>query len=347
MSIDIIQFPCSACGARLEFDPAATQLKCEHCQYSEAIPQSEGEVVERDFDLYRPEPGEWSLDVHEWHCEQCGADTTTERNVTSFSCPFCGSNLVSASDDLIDRRKPESLLPFRITESAAVANFKAWIQGLWFRPNTLKTQASAGDIRGTYVPYWTFDTFTRSFWTAQSGTYYYVRDDEGKRQRKIRWRHVSGTHNAFFDDELVSGSRAVNKTLLKKIEPFPTDQLLGFREEYLAGHMALAYDNDMLECWPEAQSQIDAQVRAACRRAIPGDTHRGLAVTTSYLNRTYKLCILPIWIATYRYRNESYSYVVNGVTGTIAGDAPWSVIKILGAVVALAVVVGTAYQYFV
>jgi hypothetical protein len=342
---DTIQFPCSACGARLQFDPAAAELLCQHCGFSEPIPQSEAEVVERDFHSYTPDSDDWEMEMRQWHCEKCGADTITERTVTSFSCPFCASNLVSATDELIDKHTPESLLPFRITEAEALNRFREWIQSLWFRPNALKTQARGGKIRGTYVPFWTFDALTHSFWTAQSGTYYYVKNSKGERERKIRWRTVNGTHNEFFDDELVSGSTVLDDSLWRRIEPFPTDELVGFREEYLAGHMALAYETDMLECWPTAKEQIDHRIRAACRRSIPGDTHRGLAVTTSYLNRTYKLCLLPIWIAAYRYRGESYTYLVNGINGNIAGKAPWSLVKILSAVSVLSGLIYGLYRY--
>ena len=316
---------------------------CQHCGYTEAIPQSQAEVIERDFDSYRPEPGDWEMETRQWHCEQCGADTTTERSITSFNCPFCASNLVSASDELLMRHKPESLLPFRIT-SGSRSDFVP-DTFLWFRPNR-QTQARAGRIRGTYMPYWTFDTLTRSFWTAQSGTYYYVKNSKGERERKIRWQRVSGNHTEFFDDELVVGSNVVDHGLLGRIEPFPTSELTAFQEQYLAGHMALGHEVDMLECWPTAKARIDNHIRAECRRAIPGDTHRGLSVTTSYMNRTYKLCLLPIWIAAYRYRDTSYSYVVNGVTGNIAGKAPWSAVKLMSALAVLVAALYAGYRYF-
>jgi hypothetical protein len=37
---------------------------------------------------------------------------------------------------------------------------------------------------------------------------------------------------------------------------------------------------------------------------------------------------VPIWLLTYRYGTSTYQVVVNGVTGRIAGERPWSWIKI-------------------
>jgi hypothetical protein len=47
--------------------------------------------------------------------------------------------------------------------------------------------------------------------------------------------------------------------------------------------------------------------------------------------------LLPVWIASYRYREKSYRFLVNGVTGKVAGTAPVSAWK-----VAIAVLIGIA-----
>jgi len=45
-----------------------------------------------------------------------------------------------------------------------------------------------------------------------------------------------------------------------------------------------------------------AQIRAACARQVPGDTHRNLRIRTQYTNVGYKNALLPVWIAAYDYR---------------------------------------------
>ena len=47
-----------------------------------------------------------------------------------------------------------------------------------------------------------------------------------------------------------------------------------------------------------------------------------------------------MWIASYKFRDKAYRVVVNGQTGRVQGDRPWSVWKISAAVVA-ALLVGT------
>jgi hypothetical protein len=53
---------------------------------------------------------------------------------------------------------------------------------------------------------------------------------------------------------------------------------------------------------------------------------------------------VPVWLLTYDYGRKSYQVAVNGYTGAIAGDRPYSVIKIVLAVLAaVAVMAGVAW----
>ena len=334
-----LEFPCRSCGAQLGFDAAAAALKCEHCNYTEAIPASPELVEEHAFEHYKEELG-WGTDRKEFDCKQCGAQTQVDPHITAFSCAFCGSNQVVPNEEVRALHKPESLLPFRVPRDEVVQLFKTWVAGLWFRPNALKRQARADGLKGVYLPFWTYDAMTHSWWTAQAGYHYYEKDSEGNRVQRTRWESASGTHDEFFDDVLVQASPSVDAGLVQSLEPWPTKSLQPYQPQYLAGKLAENYRNDMPECWDTARSRIDSAIHSACSRAVPGDTHRFLNVKTSYLNRTYKLCLLPIWLATYRYSNKPYTYLVNGQSGEVTGDAPWSWVKISFAVLTVAAIIG-------
>ena len=61
---------------------------------------------------------------------------------------------------------------------------------------------------------------------------------------------------------------------------------------------------------------------------------------------TFKHILLPIWVAAYKYRGQSYRFVVNGQTGRVQGERPWSWIKITLAVLAALVIIALAgYLY--
>ncbi len=340
-----LQFPCKQCGAKLDFAPGQTALKCGYCGYAEEIPQSAEQIREYDFETFDPTKRGvgWGKELKPVKCEQCGALTEIEPQVTASTCAFCGSNQVIPREQTQALMKPESLVPFVIAREKIVDQFREWIRSLWFRPNALKEQARPDAVHGVYIPYWTYDSMTHSFWTAEAGYHYYTTesytDSQGhsrtRQKQHTRWESASGRHSGYFDDVLVAASKSVDESLVKGLEPFDTKALVGYKSEYLAGMVAEDYQFDMKECWPKAKAEIDEQIRQECSRMVPGDTQRNLQVRTSYQNRRYKLCLLPIWIASYRYQQKPYRYMVNGQTGKVYGEAPYSWIKITLTVMAI------------
>ena len=336
-----LEFPCKSCGAKLGFAPGATQLKCDYCGFTEAIPTRPEEVREQDFEDYKPDNKQGlGTDRRAFKCEQCGASTMVDPHVSSYLCAFCSSNQVVPQENAVTLHTPESVLPFVVEQREVLEKFRVWIKGLWFRPSELKKQARADRVQGIYLPFWTYDSLTNSWWTADAGYYYNETNDQGEEVRKTRWEPASGTHSKFFDDVLIQASPSVEPGLIRSLEPFDTKKLVPYSPEFLSGMAAEDYRSDMLECWPDARSRINSVIKSECGRMVPGDTHRNLSVTTSFLNRTFKLCLLPIWIASYRYQNKPYTYVVNGQTGKITGVAPYSWIKITAFILTIAAIIG-------
>ena len=61
---------------------------------------------------------------------------------------------------------------------------------------------------------------------------------------------------------------------------------------------------------------------------MPGQTIHGLACDSSgVVVDSFKLVLLPVWVASYRYGGKEYPVVVNGQTGTVHGQRPQSGLK--------------------
>ena len=73
---------------------------------------------------------------------------------------------------------------------------------------------------------------------------------------------------------------------------------------------------------------MEAALRQMCASRVPGDTHRNLVVHSTYTEQTFKHILAPVWLVSYTYHGRPYQVVVNGVTGVIAGERPWSWVKI-------------------
>jgi hypothetical protein len=252
-------------------------------------------------------------------------------------CEFCGSSELVPYEQIKEAFSPESLLPFAIDEPRARDLIRGWYGRQWLAPNNLKARALTDTVRGIYVPFWTFDAKAHADWTAESGRYYYVTVN-GKRQRRTEWSHAEGSLDHEFDDELVPASTGVARSLLQEIGPFPTSALIPYDPGYLAGWTVERYQIDLVAAAERSRAQMDAQLRQLCAAQVPGDTYRNLQVDATYRDQTFKHILVPLWLLTYTYGSKTYQVAANGVTGRMAGQRPWSWVKIaLLVVVALIV----------
>ena len=353
------RFPCGQCGADMVFDPGVTSIACPYCGHSNAIPQGEQDIEELDFHSYlaqvsQREETETAAAVK---CSACGAETTLQPNVTADACPFCGGALVTETHE-VTRIKPRSLLPFKISREQAMEAFRQWVRSRWFAPNKLKEYARTDSSRlnGMYVPYWTYDSNTTSWYSGARGDYYYTTEtytttENGKtvtktRQvRHTRWTPVSGVVWRNFDDILILASRSLPRKHADKLEPWDLESLCGYDQQYLAGFRAEAYQVDLAEGFEQAKDVMAGFIRTDVRHDIGGDEQRVDSIRTQHDNVTFKHLLLPVWISAYRFQDRVFRFLVNARTGEVQGERPWSWIKILLAVLAAAAVIA-AVVYF-
>jgi hypothetical protein len=83
-----------------------------------------------------------------------------------------------------------------------------------------------------------------------------------------------------------------------------------------------------------------------CARQVPGDTQRNLQVEATWHGRTFKHVLVPVWVVHYTYGSRTFQVVANGCTGAIAGEQPYSWVKIALAVVAVLILLVLLAPYF-
>lgn len=346
------QFPCQQCGARVDFAPGTTALRCPYCGFENPISQTDEEIRELDYDAQLTELAgrQETTEAERVKCRSCAAETTLPPDVISGTCPFCGSNLVVSTESkrLI---KPRSLLPFGITQRQAFDSFSKWINGLWFAPSALKTYAqSEGKLNGVYIPFWTYDCRTTSRYTGQRGDDYwetqrYTTVENGRsvsktrRVKHTRWHSVSGTVGENFDDILVPASDSLPGDCLNHLEPWDLDRLVPYADEYLSGFRAESYRVSLEGGFAKAKEIMDEAIRSSVNRDIGGDHQRIHSVRTQYDGVTFKHILLPVWLSAYRFKDKAYRFLVNARTGEVQGERPWSAWKITGTVGAILLVI--------
>ena len=352
-----VRFPCAACGAALSFAPGTATIKCEHCGHENAIPDLDAPIEEIDFraTLARLESNAPHSGDRVVQCASCGAEFNLAPDAHAGDCPYCGSSVVT--DTGKERPlKPASLVPFQVDQSNATERLAKWLKSLWFAPSGL-AKFARGDSRflGVYTPHWTYDAETSSRYTGERGVFVQrprttttMIGGKPKTQTimvtETRWTRVRGFVRRNFDDVLVLASRNLPKHLAGKLFSWRLKELVPYQDEYLSGFRAEAYQIDLAEGFEEAKSIMANQIRADVMRDIGGNVQRVHSVDTSYGHISFKHVLLPIWVAAYRYRGRTFNFVINGQTGEVRGERPWSWMKIAIAV-AIAVAAGVA-AYF-
>lgn len=343
------KYNCPACGAAANWDPVRQALVCPYCStVSPAELSSDGSTI-KEHELAvalrkaREAAGTWESGRTSVQCDSCKAIMLFEPDKIAKNCEFCGSPAIVPYTESRAPFHPESMLPFKVAEAEVREQMRKWYGSRWFAPNRLSAGALTDTVHGVYLPYWTFDKQAYAEWAAESGYYYYVtktvRDPKGGtrtvQERRTRWERSSGSLQHFFDDELVSATQGVHRGLLRQIEPFPTRELVPYDAGYVSGWVVEQYQIDLVAAAEHAKSVIEGKLRSLCASQVPGDTHRNLQVRSEYSGETFKHILVPIWLLSYTYGSRGFQVLVNGYTGRIAGERPYSWVK-----VSLAVLVG-------
>lgn len=358
------ELPCSNCGAQLSYDPGTAALVCPFCgTENELPPEPDGpwsraeQLRELDYAAaIRGTADAADITVEQTvACPGCGAEVAFGPDTLADQCPFCATPLAREPAHSHRHPKPQGVLPFALTEAEARGRLKRWLGSRWFAPSSLKAFAEAGrPIRGVYIPHYTFDAAGEADYQGMRGDAYYVTQmvsvvQDGKRRRvqqkvrKIRWTRVSGRVRRHFDDVLVPAS----DTLGELSRPVEADgvswDLAGlepYRPEFMAGFRAEAPVVPLEQGFDRAAEGMRAVLTRDARFDIGGDAQKVTHLAARFDAITFKHVLLPVWLAAYRWQNKAFRVVVNGRTGAVTGERPYSVWKIALAALAALVVIG-------
>lgn len=353
-TVALAKFACPACGGEATWNPAKQKLVCPFCGTEAPAKQdATGAIVEHDLVSALRGIGDeargWQAEKRQVKCRSCNAISVLDPARQAQNCEFCGSAQLVPYEEVKPAFRPESVLPFKLSEAQAREGIRAWYGRLWLAPSALARKALTDTVRGIYLPYWTFDARVDAQWTAEAGHYYTTTEtyeQDGRTQTRqvqhVRWESASGRLQHFFNDDLVCASVGVRADLLRGIEPFPTTELQPYDAGYVAGWIVERYQIDLPAAAQRARDAMDAKLQTLCAQQIPGDTHRNLNVRADYSGQTFKHTLAPVWFLSYTYGARTFQCAMNGINGTLRGEYPKSPWKIALLVLAIVIVIWIA-----
>jgi hypothetical protein len=311
------RFVCRLCGGKMTFTPDGQSLTCVYCDRKltlfEAI--EEGAMVEeQDFTIALATARGHSRPVatQALTCKGCGASFIVGPDVLSLTCPYCASAHVVKLGETRELIPPEGIIPFAITQKEASDTLERWL-----KEKGLRAEAQTSPPEGIYLPVWTFDVGGEVQWRGTT----VEREDYGG----LSPATVTGSRPIFFDDVLVPASHTLPARLMKEIECFKLDGLTAYSPEYLADWPAEVYQISVSGASLVARRKAweKAVQREGPMFSIHAQPIQGLSFSSAGMAIvSYKLILLPFWIAHYRYQGNGYSAVINGQTGAIRAERP-------------------------
>jgi hypothetical protein len=333
----------------MAFDPVRSALACAACGHARVLPEPDADaraaaLREQDYldALRRLAAREPSLEARVVDCPSCGAQTRFEGHVVGDACAFCASPLLVEQAHVQRLFRAQAVLPFALDKKAAQRVFAQWVGSRWFAPNALKaTVREADGAKGIYLPWWTYDAATVTTYRGERGIQRRVQEmrpnataQAGAVTTRIvtDWSAASGAVPVGFDDILIAGSPSIAPHLARVLDKWDLSRLRPPADEVLAGFGVEAYRTGLEDGFSVARQRMEPAIDGAIRRDIGGDVQRIHARQTVVDDIRFKHLLMPVWIGSYRFGGKPYQIVVNGQSGEVEGDRPWSAWKIVLAV---------------
>ena len=307
-------YKCPGCSGNLFYDTSTRQLNCKFCgsSYNPDVLEALDVFsrVEAESDAKTDDPR------HEIVCSSCGAVVITDENTSSSICCFCGSPALAARR-LTKEFKPDYILPFKVTKDEARSKFIEWASTNKYIPDDFTSEENINKLTGLYVPFWLVDCKCEAEFYGTG----YVPQNDNLAVFALERRLTFYLSRVPFD-----GSRKISNRLMAAVEPFDYSEMVEYKDSYLPGFYAERYDQTPLELSENVSSRTKRYAEEAVK-LMSCSEYEEVKFSTGYSNATdfkHSYALLPVWFMNYKYEDVNYGFAINGQTGEVCGDLPFS-----------------------
>lgn len=324
------EFKCPNCGGAIKFDSGEQKLVCPYCDTVMDIDALKALDDSLSKDL-KSEAVDWGYHEEEWgkdgqgmavySCKSCGGEIIGDETLGATSCPFCG-NPVLLPSKFSGSLKPDLVLPFKTSKDQALKSLKDYYLGKKLLPAVFKDKNRLEEIKGVYVPFWLFDADAQAS-IEYKGTTDKSWSDSSKEHTETSHFRVIREGTLTFDKVPVDGSEAIDDSLMESLEPFDFSEAVDFQTAYLAGFFANKYDVSFEESQVRADQRMKVSAEEEFARTV--DSYDNVDVTRSVIdikNGKVSYALLPVWLLSTKWQDQTYTFAMNGQTGKFVGDLP-------------------------
>lgn len=322
-----VDYKCPSCNAPLKYNPSGKNWKCEYCGSSfnkEELKANEEKFKKEKVD-HKKEKAEREVEgveVDEYVCQNCGAVIVADVNTAATFCVYCRNTAILKSR-LTDKFAPSRVIPFAKTKNDAIEGFKSVCKGKIFAPKEFALEKNINEITGVYIPFWLHSCDMNAKMNGK-GTRITSWTTGDKRYTKTDVFEVEREGNYTFNNIPVDGSKRFEDAIMNSVEPFNYGDLVDFEAGYLSGFLAEKYDVEKDVAKRISLKRAQSSAQSALRSTIGYLSFVPSVNEANITKEELEYVLLPVWMVNVKYNGKMYPFAMNGQTGKMIGDIPYS-----------------------
>ena len=320
-----VDHKCPNCNANIVYSPGLKKWKCDYC--GGVFSKDELKENEENFKKTKTEKkkNNETLEMDEYFCEDCGAKIIADKNTAATFCVYCKNTAILKSR-LTDEFAPSKIIPFSKTKDDAIKAFKEVCKGKILMPKEFNNPKNIEELKGIYIPFWLYSCVIdekvegsgNRITTYSDSKYIYTKTDIYDIQREYLYT---------FNEIPCDGSERFDNAIMNSIEPFDYKELTDFNSSYLAGFLAEKYDVNSDDAKKITKERASTSSYSHINSTIAFSSFIPRLKESNVTEESIEYVLLPVWMVNIKYNGKMYTFAMNGETGKMIGDIPYSVKK--------------------
>ena len=256
-----------------------------------------------------------------YSCNSCGGEIIADASTGATICPYC-NNPVVMTGQFSGTLRPDFIIPFKLDKQSAIAALKKHYLKKPFLPSLFKTQNQLNEIKGIYIPFWHFDA------TVEADIEYSAKktrtwSDRDYNYTETETYRVNREGSIQFSNVPVDASSKMPDNMMNSLEPYFFNEATNFNTAYMAGYLADKFDVEKDACNPRADDRMILSTERIFADTLVGfDSFKKTKTDFWFSNTAARYTLLPVWFLVTSWKNNNYTFAMNGQTGKFVGELP-------------------------
>lgn len=322
------KYNCKVCGGELYWDADMGALLCEYCDATYKVSDFEDLTKNSFKNVDELKNGDVTQEMVVYQCSHCGAELVTSNKTMATTCAYCG-RAISITEKSVDNFRPKKIIPFSIDKSKAISLYKDYINKSPIAPEEFLKEAVIEKMQGLYVPYWLYSMGAKSKISFEG---------EKKSTKRVGDYKVT-THNIYnvivrsegdFLFVPVDASIKLDDKLMDTLDPYSIEKFVDYNPAYMAGFFAEQFDENKEATVERGKEKIINAIQKLSRAEVNEYSNIKLSDHESvFKDEVVDYGMLPVWLLNIDFKNQKYTYAINGETGKVVGQIPISQSRLL------------------